>query len=246
MATAVTGEHREHTVEDVYGARPVAESIHVLMGTILRELPPIGKNQVNTEQRFNFRGIDAILDQLNALMGRYGVFAMPEVLERLADKRTTGRGSTMYEVNLHVRFTFYGPRGDFVTCSAWGEGTDMGDKSTNKAHTGAFKNALVAAFAISTGEPDPDSHAPVETFTQPPRPAPQDLGWPSPDAAKEAHAAITRRINALPKDVADRFKAWMRDNAIPWPARPEQLAVAESELADQEAYVEAEASMETG
>lgn len=215
-------------------------SIHVLMGTILRDLPAIGKDSVNTEQRFNFRGIDAILDQLNPLLGRYGVFPMPEVLERVVDKRQTRGGSIMYEVSLHVRFTFYGPRGDSVTCSAWGEGTDMGDKSTNKAHTGALKNALVAAFAISTGEVDPDSVGTVETYAKPPPPDPVSLGWSDPTEGKAAHAALTARWKSLPEPEVTKVKTWMRDNSLPWPLSRDQMSVVELHTDEVEAFVEAE------
>jgi len=60
--------------------------------------------------------------------------------------------STSYEVNLHIRFTFYGARGDSVVASMWGEGTDMGDKATNKAMTMALKGVLAQSFAVSTQE----------------------------------------------------------------------------------------------
>lgn len=127
-------------------------SIHRRMALVLADLPAIGKNQRNSEQGFMFRGYDDVMNALNPVLARHGVFFVPDVIERLTDKRATRSGGVMYEVNLHVRFTFYGPDGDSVTASGWGEGTDMGDKATNKAMTNALKYVLFQTFAISTQE----------------------------------------------------------------------------------------------
>lgn len=154
------------TTDDVTLIESEPESVYVLMGRVLRDLPAIGKNQVNTEQRFNFRGYDDVLNGLNPILSRHGIFLVPDVIERVVDRRSTRGGSTMYEVNLHVRYRFYGPGGDYVEASGWGEGTDMGDKATNKAMTNALKYVLFQTFAISTEETyqiDSDRHTPEES-----------------------------------------------------------------------------------
>lgn len=139
-------------------------SVFERMVAILDELPAIGKTQKNQQQGFNFRGHDDVLNALNPLLAKHGVFIIPDVLERIPAERQTKSGSTMYEVNLHVRFFFYGADGDSFTASTWGEGTDSGDKATNKAMTMAFKNVLIQAFAINTSDNvDADHHAPEET-----------------------------------------------------------------------------------
>lgn len=141
-----------------------ARSIHERMIAILAELPAIGKDQQNVEQRFMYRGHDDVMNALNPLLAKHGVYFVPDVVERVPSERTTARGSVMYEVNLHVRYRFYGARGDSFETSAWGEGTDMGDKSTNKAMTMALKSVLAQAFAISTAElSDADAGSPEET-----------------------------------------------------------------------------------
>lgn len=131
---------------------PAEFTIHERMVAILSELPAIGKGQYNTQQKFHFRGHDDVLNALNPLLSKHGVYPVPFVLDRVVGERTTGQGKTMYEVNLHVRYRLYGAGGDYIEASAWGEGTDMGDKSTNKAMTMAFKNVLAQAFAVSTEE----------------------------------------------------------------------------------------------
>lgn len=151
------------------------DSIHRLLSRVLAELPAIGKDAYNEQQKFHFRSHDAVLNALNPLLAKAGIVAVPHVLERLATTRQTRGGAAMYEVNLHVKYTLYGPRGDYVEASAWGEGTDMGDKATNKAMTMAFKNVLAQVFAVSTADTvDSDSQSPQETLhpaAQPPPPA---------------------------------------------------------------------------
>lgn len=139
-------------------------TIYQRMSWILAELPAIGKAQRNEQQNFMYRGHDDVLNALNPLLAKYGVVIIPRVLERTSDRRQTKSGTVMYEVNLHVSYIFFGAKGDYVEASAWGEGTDSGDKSTNKAMTMAFKNVLAQSFAISTAEnQDSDAGTPEET-----------------------------------------------------------------------------------
>ncbi len=138
-------------------------TVHQRLAAILAELPSIGKDARNTQQNFDYRSHDSVLNALNPLLSKYGVFVTPRVIERVPEHRTTKQGSTMYEVNLHVEFTFWATDGTSLVATAWGEGTDLGDKSTNKAMTGAFKNVLAQVFAIATGEPDTDGGTPEPT-----------------------------------------------------------------------------------
>ena len=127
-------------------------SVYQRMIAIIDELPAIGKTQRNEQQNFMFRGHDDVMNALNPLLAKHGVFILPHVMERIVATRQTSRGSTMYEVNLHVEFSFWGARGDRIKASGWGEGTDMGDKATSKAMTMAFKYVIGQAFALATAE----------------------------------------------------------------------------------------------
>lgn len=143
---------------------PSTMTIHQRLLGILGELPAIGKSQRNEQQNFMYRGHDDVMNALNPLLAKWGVFFVPQVLERVTAERKTRSGGTMYEVNLHVMYTFYGAAGDSFTGSTWGEGTDSGDKSTNKAMTMALKNVLAQTFALATAElSDADSDTPEET-----------------------------------------------------------------------------------
>lgn len=144
------------------------ESIHVLMGKILSELPAIGKNQENTQQHFMFRGIDDVMNKLNPIMSKYGVFVVPhDVLELEHEQRTSKGGGAMYAAFLTMKYRWYGPRGDWVDTVGIGEGTDSLDKASPKAMTGAFKYMIFETLAISTKEAadaDSDKTSPPETI----------------------------------------------------------------------------------
>lgn len=156
--------------------QPYERTVYERMVAIIDALPAIGKTQQNTQQNFMFRGHDDVMNALNPLLAKHGVFIVPDVLERVTGERLTGNNKTMYEVNLHVRFTFYGAGGDSFTASGWGEGTDMGDKATNKAMTMAFKYVVAQAFALATEElSDADAGSPEDTT----RGAPTAGGRPS-------------------------------------------------------------------
>lgn len=184
-----------------------ARTIQQRMLAILDELPAIGKDQRNTQQDFMFRGHDDILNALNPLLAKHGVFIVPNVIERTADKRATSRGSIMYEVNLHIEFTFWGADGSKLTASTWGEGTDMGDKATNKAMTMAFKNVLNQAFSISTQEmsyADSDASSPEETVVQQQR--------VDPEASKKVsrRRRISQLLASLDEKTGNDKGAWGR------------------------------------
>lgn len=151
-------------VEDVPPAALTELTVQQRIAGIVAELPAIGKDSRNEQQKFMYRSHDDVLNALNPLLAKWGVFMAPRVVKRRTGQRETRSGGVMYEVNLLVEYTIHGVGGDSIVASAWGEGTDSGDKSTNKAMTMAFKNVIAQVFAVSTAESyDTDGHTPEET-----------------------------------------------------------------------------------
>lgn len=188
-----------------------ARTVHERMIAVLAELPAIGKDQRNEQQQFMFRGHDDILNALNPLLAKHGVYVVPAVLDRATAQRATQRGGVMYEVNLHVMYRFYGAGGDYIEASTWGEGTDSGDKATNKAMTMAFKNVLSQAFAISSAENvDSDAETPEETTGRegaPPRQLSAEERPASPGQMDEISGVIRLLQEGYPH-AADEGKTW--------------------------------------
>lgn len=137
-ATPEVGEHRLNVFE--------------ALQRVMRDVKAIGKDSLNRDQGYRFRGIDAVMTAVHPILAEHGVFFTPDVLERVPEQRTTARGSQMNVMHLHIRFTFYGPDGSSVTCTTWGEGQDMADKATNKAMSAALKYALVQVLCIPSDD----------------------------------------------------------------------------------------------
>lgn len=142
-------------------------TVYQAVGAIISGLKGVGKEQRNKEQGYNFRGIDDVLKALHPLLAEHGVFICPDVLEREYEERLSKSGTVGHCAHLHVRFRVYGPEGDSVELSTWGEGLDYGDKATNKAMTAAFKYALFELFAVADPADDSDHESPQESATVP-------------------------------------------------------------------------------
>lgn len=129
---------------------------------VMQEVGAIGKDSKNQQQGFKYRGIDAVMNALNPVMVKYGVFMVPTVLEQTREERTTGKGGLLIYSILKVRFRFYTKDGSYVETTVIGEGMDSGDKASNKAMSVALKYAAFQVFMIPTEElmddPDKECH----------------------------------------------------------------------------------------
>lgn len=127
----------------------------------MAEIGAIGKDSVNKQQGFKYRGIDAIYNALQPVLIQFGIFVVPEVLEQTREERTTKTGTNLIYSILKVKFTFYADDGSSVSAVVTGEGMDSGDKASNKAMSVAFKYACFEVFCIPTEEMrDPDAETP--------------------------------------------------------------------------------------
>jgi hypothetical protein len=145
-------------------------SVVVLFSRAMSEVGSIAKEGEIKEgpQKYRFRGIEQVQQRLQPILVRHGLVILPRTLERIDHPvRTTRSGGSMYAVALHVEFTVYGPAGDTLVMSAWGEGADSGDKSSGKAHSMAYKTAMLEAFCIPTEDtPDGDATVPEDTYSE--------------------------------------------------------------------------------
>ncbi len=166
--------------------------IHALMAAVMRDVGAIGKDRANASQGYNFRGIDDVYNSLHAVLGKHGVYFLPEVLEHSERECEVGKFKAIWiSRTARVRFTFYAPDGSSVQATTLGEGMDNGDKAANKLQSAAAKYALLQAFCIPTREMiDSETESPErgsrERDVSPPKkpaPAKPDDG-PMPDAEK--------------------------------------------------------------
>lgn len=110
---------------------------------------------------FAYAGEAALIEALRPAMVEAGITMRVVDVDYIeADHYPTSSGKSMNRTRLRatVRFT-HSPSGTNIDVRSVGEGADLGDKSTPKALTGAYKYAIRQTFMIETGE-DPDHETP--------------------------------------------------------------------------------------
>ena len=114
-------------------------NIYEAIAAIMQEGCAISKDKRNTQQGFQYRGIDDVMNVFNPLMAKHGIFCVPEVLEATREERQTSKGGNLIYSVLRVKYTFFASDGSSVSAVVIGEGMDSGDKASNKAMAVAMK-----------------------------------------------------------------------------------------------------------
>lgn len=172
-------------------------SVVQLLSEVMKDVGAVKKRDRNTTGTgFNFRGIDAVTNAVYPALVKHGIVVAPEVVNYDYGTVVVGRNrSEMGHARLTVKFTWHGPEGDSITTVAAGEAFDSGDKATAKAHSVAFRTALLQTLCLPTDEPDPDSHS----YERAPERSPAD------EARSELLEACRKR-DVDPRKVADKFR----------------------------------------
>jgi len=161
------------------------------------EIGAVRKADRNEHQRFNFRGIDAVVNACHPVLTRYGIVIVPEVREHHYTQLEVGKNRTLSghcRLLVAVHFCLGEER---VTAVVASEAMDSGDKAYPKAMSVALRTALLQTLCLPTDEPDPDhdtyERAPARGREQQPEP-PVDLD------------AITARVSVA--DLAQLRDVW--------------------------------------
>jgi len=161
--------------------------IHELIPKVMADVEFIGKDRKNVSQGYSFRGVDDIYNALHQTLSKHGVFCVPTVVDLKREERTSSKGSVLIYTVLTIKYTFYAPDGSNFEAVVIGEGMDSGDKSGNKAMSGAQKYALLQVFCIPTEEP-------------------KDSENDSPEVGKKAAEKKTEALKEKRKVFDDAFK----------------------------------------
>ena len=146
-------------------------SIYQALNNVMRDVQAVRKGEKNTHGNFLFRGIDAVTNAVGPALREHGVIVTPEVLDAQYDVVHVGKQQTvMSRVTLRIEWTWWGPEGDSITCTTQGEAFDSGDKATAKAHSVAFRTAMLQTLCLPTDEKDPD----VDTYERSAAPSGMD------------------------------------------------------------------------
>lgn len=139
-----------------------APSVQQAWAAVMAEVRALGKDQVNTHQRFNFRGVDDVMNAVGPALRKHGVAVVPTQVDLRTRDAQTSNGKPAHESMVVVSYTIYGPAGDSMPGAAAGESLDSGDKATPKAMSVAFRTFLLQALCLPTNDTDPDA----ETYTR--------------------------------------------------------------------------------
>ena len=123
----------------------------------------ISKARKNSQQGYNFRGIDDVLNALSSALVEAGLLILPRVISRTVTERETKNGGALFYVTVQVEFDLVSAEdGSKHTVATYGEAMDSADKATNKAMSAAYKYLALLTFCIPT-EASADSDADFTT-----------------------------------------------------------------------------------
>jgi hypothetical protein len=141
----------------------MTETVTQVLHKVMKDIQSIGKSDFNDFHKFNFRGIDTVLEKVGPAFREHGIVVMPELRNIDSLELVSKDGKRKRSVTLTVAYTFHGPAGDCVTAVVPGEANDTEDKASSKAMSVAFRTALLQVLAVPTNERDPHAGPPVTT-----------------------------------------------------------------------------------
>ena len=164
-------------------------TVHQALSKVMGDVQAVKKDSKNQAQRFNFRGIDAVMNAVGPALRKCGVTILPEDVEVHRSNGTTASGKQTAEVVVKVTYRIYGPAGDSIHGKVAAEAMDFGDKAIAKAMSVAYRTFLLQALTIPTDEPDPDS----ESYE---RGAPNGIGASQRNTPLPAEQGVPKRTAA--------------------------------------------------
>jgi hypothetical protein len=168
------------------------ENIYQAINAIMGEVGYVQKIKTGG-LNYSFAGEADLIAAIRPVMVAHGVFMyVVNILDVGVEHYETAKGTQMVNTSLIVKIVFYhAPSGTSFTVTSRGEGADSGDKSSNKALTGAYKYALRETFCIETGD-DPDKEPSEERAGKKVKvpPVTETTGVTTSNAIEEDHSQV--------------------------------------------------------
>lgn len=140
-------------------SKPPAETVQETITKVMLDVLSIGKNETNSHQKFNFRGIDAVRNAVGPALRRHGLTVMPMKTRKVRSTLPLSSGKTANVVDVTVTYYVSNSWGDALTGEIEAEAFDQGDKATAKAMSVADRSFLLSLLCIPTQDPDPDTYS---------------------------------------------------------------------------------------
>jgi hypothetical protein len=172
---------------------------------VMRAVPSVGKDDFNEQQRFKFRGVDAVINALGPVMRDAGITPVPKLIKREYDQVNIGTNRTLTgHVMVEVCYEFTSLiDGSIKEVIVPGEAMDVGDKAISKAMSVAYRTAMIQLFCLATGDPDPDHSTYERTNEEACRVAPTQAR-----ADRPQERAAQTKAPARPQPTSDQLSRW--------------------------------------
>ena len=135
----------------------MSSQIYADLAKVMRSVDHVGKGDFNSHQKFNFRGIDGVLNAVGPALREHNVVVYPRLHDVAYEEVKTSGGKASTACRVVVDYVFASSDGSTVETRVAAESWDTGDKAMPKAMSVAMRTALIQALALPTDEPDPDS-----------------------------------------------------------------------------------------
>jgi hypothetical protein len=164
--------------------------VHMAWQRMMQDVQWLGKSRrTESGSKYNYRGIDDVMNLVGPAERKHGVFVMPTGIEPIFEVINTKGGAAMNYCRAVCHFTIYGPRGDTMPATVLGEGFDSGDKSGSKAQSVALRTLYLNGLAIQTNEPSRDTEYGVQ----------HEIAGPKAPTAEEYAAEILDETVSIPR-----------------------------------------------
>lgn len=175
-------------------------SVQAALNAAKSEIGAVRKDQRNTQQNFNFRGVDAVVNAAAPALNKHGIIVLPEVLDApvYATVEIGAKRTPMAHVILRVRYVFVGPDGSCLSATVASESMDSGDKAMAKAMSVAYRIALLQVLNLPTDDKDPDEDVYERSGREQ---APASRAPRTSARAEPAKAPVTSSPQQLAEDV---------------------------------------------
>jgi hypothetical protein len=142
----------------------------------MEAIDPIAKSKRNTQQNYNFRGIDDVYAVLNPMLVANKVVIIPEMMSHEITQFESKNGGALFRAIVQVKYTIvHSQDNSSIEVVVFGEGMDSGDKATPKAFSVAYKYMAFQLFCIPVDTGDDVENTHHETVS-----APQTASAPKP------------------------------------------------------------------
>lgn len=179
--------------------------IHIAVRGVMRDIAKTGiaKLKKNTQQGYNFRGIEDAMNELSPLLVGNGITVTPSysdlhIIDRVKGEPADAKATRF--ATIKGAFKFEAEDGSFVVSECYGEAMDSGDKAVTKAQSVAFRTALFQQFVVPFMAMDPEDDGSGEP------------DWREGYAQQVANAQTEAELKAVSKEAVAQFnKARDRD-----------------------------------